>query len=51
MGGSDPLFEEAKMGDSLDLLDRTYYMFNAHPIYCCTALGTFVLTILIYVFL
>jgi hypothetical protein len=52
MGGSDPLFEEAKMsGDALDMVDRMHTMFITHPVYTCTAIGTFILAILIYVFL
>jgi len=52
MGGSDPLFEEAKMtGEGVYWVERTYQMFNAHPIYCCTALGSFILTVLIYIFM
>ena len=52
MGGSDPFFEEAKVSsDANDLIDRVYNMFQEHPVYCCTAMGTFFLTIMIYVFL
>ena len=52
MGGGDPFFEEAKVsGDTLDMIERVYNMFDAHPIYCCAALGTFFLTIMIYVFM
>lgn len=52
MGGSDPLFEEAKVsGDTLDMVERMHNMFITHPIYTCTAIGSFMLAIMIYVFL
>jgi hypothetical protein len=52
MGGSDPMFEEAKVsGDALDMIDRMHSMFITHPFYTCIAIGTFILSILIYVFL
>jgi len=52
MGGSDPLFEEAKVsGDTLDMVDRLHSMFVDHPFYTCIAIGSFILASLIYVFL
>lgn len=52
MGGSDPFFEEAKVSqDTIDMIDRVYNMFQEHPVYCCATMGTFFLTIMIYVFL
>jgi hypothetical protein len=52
MGGSDPLFEESKVaGDALDMVDRMHSMFITHPVYTCAAIGTFFLSILIYVFM
>ena len=52
MGGTDPMFEEAKVsGDMLDIVDRMHSMFITHPVYTCAAIGTFILSILIYVFL
>lgn len=49
MGGQDPFFEEAKV--STDPIDIMYSMFQSHPIYTCSAIGSFILAILIFVFL
>jgi Ni/Fe-hydrogenase subunit HybB-like protein len=52
MGGDNPFFEEAKAsGDTNDMIDRVYSMFQHHPVYTCMAIGTFILSMLIYVFL
>lgn len=44
------MFEEAKVSGD-DLVDRMHSMFITHPVYTCMAIGAFILSILIYVFL
>ena len=52
MGGDNPLFEESKSsGDANDILHRTVVLFNTHPVYSCLALGTFIFTVLAYIFM
>ena len=53
MGGSNPpFFEEAKTSSDMnDLLDRVHTMFIEHPYYSCMAVGAFMLSMMIYVFL